>query len=126
MSGLHQRVFCPVCGAVRVCQRRSAFAVCPNGHGRLVRRFTQAEARRAFTASLPLARRVGRGTFRIGGHEGLFRYRGGSGRRPARAGQPLAADELIARHVTRSRQLIRVFARKPPKRKTRRPQDGTS
>jgi hypothetical protein len=106
-----KRVFCPQCGTMRICHRGSRYAVCPNGHGRLVRRFTKAQARQALIASLPRARRVGRNLFKIHGHPGLFGYRDGSGRRPARPGMPLGPDEVIARHVIGRRLLIRVFAR---------------
>ena len=112
MDDLCRRVFCPECGAVRICNVGSPYAVCPNGHGRLVRRFTKAELRKALAAKLPRARRLGRNRFTIHGHEGLFGYRNGSGRKPASPGMSVEADEVIARHVTRSRQLIRVFARK--------------
>ena len=112
MKRLDKRIFCPQCGAMRICHPGSPYAVCPNGHGRLVPRFNKSEARQAFVASLPLARRVGRNKFTIQGRKGLFGYRGGSGRRPATPGTPVARDEVIARHVTATRQLIRVFARK--------------
>jgi len=107
-----RQVFCPECGAVRICNPGSPYAVCPNGHGKLVPRFTKKRARLAFIASLPRARRAGRNLFRIGGHPGLFGYRNGSGRRPARPGMSLEPNEVIARHVIGKRQLIRVFARK--------------
>ena len=112
MKRRDKRVFCPQCGAMRICHRRSQYAVCPNGHGRLVPRFTKAEARQALIAAVPRARRVGRNLFKIRGHAGLFGYRNGSGRRPARPGMPLEPDEVIARHVIGRRLLIRVFARK--------------
>lgn len=109
---LRRRVFCSQCGAVRVCPPGSPNAVCPHGHGKLVPRFTKAELHQAFVASLPRARRVGRNLFKIYRRAGLFGYRDGSGRRPARPGMPLEADEVIARHVIGKRLLIRVFARK--------------
>ena len=117
MKRLDKRVFCPQCGAMRICHPRSQYAVCPNGHGRLVPRFTKAEARQVFAASLPRARRIGRNKFAIDGRKGLFGYRGGSGRRPAKPGMPVRRDEVIARHVTAKRQLVRVFARHGPTRK---------
>jgi hypothetical protein len=117
MNKLVKRVFCPECGAVRIRQGRSRYAVCPHGHGRLVPRFTNAERRRAIAAKLPQARRVGCKTFVIDGHEGRFGYRDGSGRRPAAPDATVGADEIVARHVTATRTLIRVFARRP-KRKT--------
>jgi len=119
-------VFCPECGAMRVRRRRSPYAVCPNGHGKLVPRFTKADVRQAIVTTIPRARRVGRNRFQIKGHKGLFCYRGGSGRRRAEPGMPLRPDELIARHRTRKRQLIRVFTRKvtAPRRTSRR--DGDS
>ena len=112
MDDLCRRVFCPECGAVRICHRGSRYAVCPNGHGKLVPRFSKAEMRRALDLALPLARRLGRNRFAIDGRQGLFGYRNGSGRRRAEPGMAIEPDEVIARHVTRSRQMIRVFARK--------------
>jgi len=112
MSRLVTRVFCPQCGAVRIHPHRSRYAVCPNGHGRLVPRFTRAERRKAIVAKLPRARRVGRKAFAIDGYEGRFAYRNGSGRRPAAPDAIVQADEVLARHVTRVRTLIRVFVRK--------------
>ena len=118
MKRLQKQVFCSQCGAVRICQRGSRYAVCPNGHGKLVPRFTKRESLQAFAASVPLARRVGRNRFTITGCEGFFEYRGGGGRRPARPGMELASDERIACHAARKRNLIRVFVRKalPKKR----------
>jgi hypothetical protein len=118
MDDLGRRVFCPECGAVRVRNAGSPHAVCPNGHGRLVPRFSEAQMRKALVAALPRARRLGRNRFSIDGREGLFGYRNGSGRRPASPGMSVQADEVVARHVTRSRQLIRVFARKAPRRRS--------
>ena len=112
MKRLSAQVFCPECGAMRVCQPGSRYAVCPSGHGRLVPRFTKAQAQDSFVASLPRARRVARNLFRIQGHPGLFCYLNGSGRRRATPGTGVEADEVVARRVTRSRQLIRVFTRK--------------
>ena len=116
MNDLCRRVFCPECGAVRICNDGSPFAVCPNGHGKLVRRFTKAELRTVLNAKLPQARRLGRNRFTIDGHEGLFGYRNGSGRRPALPDTSVEEDEVVARHVTRTRQLIRVFARQVSRR----------
>jgi len=110
MSALVRRVFCPQCGAMRIRLHRSRYAVCPNGHGRLVSRFTETERHKAIASKLPRARRVGRNAFVIDGHEGRFAYRAGSGRRPATPDQKVEADEVLARHVTRARTLIRVFA----------------
>ena len=110
MSKLVTRVFCPQCGAVRIHPHRSRYAVCPNGHGRLVPRFTKAEHRKAIVAKLPRAWRVGRNAFVIDGHEERFMYR--DGRWPAAPDAIVQADEVLARHVTRARTLIRVFARK--------------
>ncbi len=112
MNKLVKRVFCPQCGAIRICQSRSAYAVCPNGHGRLVPRFTAAERRKATAARLPRARRVGSKTFVISRHHGQFVYRNGNGRRPAAPSRQLQANEVLARHVTRTRTLVRVFTRK--------------
>lgn len=113
-----RRVFCPECGAIRVSQGRSRYAVCPNGHGRLVPRFTQAERQRAIAARLPRARRiVGSSAFVIDGHNGLFRYRDGSGRRPVGPDARVEAGQIIARHVTRTRVLIRVFVRKTQRKR---------
>jgi len=116
VNDLCRRVFCPECGAVRICHRGSRYAVCPNGHGKLVPRFSKAEMRKALAAALPQARRLGRNRFAIDGCQGLFAYRNGSGRRRAEPGMAIEPDEVIARHVTRSRQIIRVFARKVPRR----------
>ena len=110
-TSLDKQVFCSQCGAMRICHPGSQYAVCPNGHGKLVPRFTKQRAHQAFVASLPRARRVGRNLFKIQGQEGLFGYRNGSGRRPARPGMPLGPDEMIARHIIGKRLLIRVFAR---------------
>ena len=112
MKRQDKQVFCPECGALRICHPGSQYAVCPDGHGKLVPRFTKERAHQAFVASLPRARRVGRNLFRISGRAGLFGYRDGSGRRPATPETRLEPDEAIARHVIGNRQLIRVFARK--------------
>ena len=106
------RFVCPECGEVRITHRGAQFAACPNGHGRLVPRFTQQEARAALLAAVPRARRVGKNLFRIRGRAGLFVYRDGNGRRAARPGTRTQPNEIIARHVTPKRQLIRVFTRK--------------
>lgn len=116
MNKLVKRVFCPKCGAVRICLARSRYAVCPNAHGKLVPWFTEAERRKAIAAKLPRARRVDRNTFTITGRRGQFGYRDGSGRRPAAPDAKVQAGEVIARHVTASRTLIRVFARKVPRK----------
>ena len=116
MNNLVRQVFCPECGAERICQPRSHYAICPNGHGRLVPRFTETERRKAVVARLPRARRVGHNRFAIAGRRGEFAYRLGSGRRPAQPDQKVAADEIVARHVTATRTLIRVFARRPPRK----------
>lgn len=118
MKRIQKQVFCQQCGAIRICQPGSPYAICPNGHGRLVPRFTRREVRQALVASVPRARRVGRNRFTIRGHEGLFEYRHGSGRRAARPGMTIGPDEVIACHVARKRRLIRVFARKPPRAKS--------
>ena len=115
MSELCRRVFCPECHAVRITHSASRYAVCPNGHGRLVPRFTKAELRRALDDALPRARRLGRNRFAVDGQEGLlFGYRNGSGRRRAEPGMAIEPDEVIARHVSSGRQLVRVYARKVP------------
>lgn len=119
MITLVQRVFCSQCGAVRICHGRSRYAVCPNGHGRLVPRFTRAERRKAVAAKLPRARRVGRNTFEIAGRRGKFHYRDGSGRRPTAPDAKARANEVIARHVTATRTLVRVFTRRPQRKKKR-------
>ena len=116
MNKLVHQVFCPECGAMRIHQPRSRYAICPNGHGRLVPRFTEADRREAVTMRLPRARRVGRNRFTITGRRGEFTYRLGSGRRPVTPDQKVAADEVVARHVTATRTLIRVFARRPPRK----------
>ena len=112
MKSLIRRVFCAECGAVRIRQACSPYAVCPNGHGRLVPRFTKAECQQAIAAVLSQARRVERNTFAIDGHDGLFCYRGGSGRRRVEPDAKVQTDELVARHVLRTPALVRVFARK--------------
>ncbi len=117
MTRLQKQVFCSECGAVRVCRPDSPYAVCPNGHGRLVPRFTSREAKLAFIDMLPRARRIGRNWFTIRGQEGLFRYRKGWGRRPARPGMTIGPDEVIACLAAKKRRLIRVFARKPLSKK---------
>ncbi len=53
MNNLVKRVFCPQCGAMRVSPQSSRYAVCPNGHGKLVPRFTAAERNKAIIAKLP-------------------------------------------------------------------------
>lgn len=118
MNKLVERVFCPKCGAVRICLARSRYAVCPNAHGKLVPRFTSADRRKAIAAKLPRARRTDRNTFTITGCRGQFGYRDGSGRRPAVPDARIRAGEVVARHVTPARTLVRVFARKT-KRKTK-------
>ena len=112
MNKLVQRVFCPECGAMRIRQGRSKYAVCPNGHGRLVSSFTQAERCKAIAAKLPQARPIGRRVFAIDGLRGRFAYRDGSGRRPAAPDAKVQPGEVVARHVTNARTLVRVFARK--------------
>ncbi len=114
---LCRRVFCPQCGAVRVCPPGSPNAICPNGHGKLVPRFNKADLRKALVAAVPKARRVGCNRFSIDGRKGLFQYRNGSGRRPAHPDTPVGPDEVLARHVTAKRQLVRVFARAHPRRR---------
>jgi hypothetical protein len=118
MKRLQKQVFCSQCGTIRICRPDSPYAVCPNGHGRLVPRFTKREAKQAFVASVPRARRVGRNRFTISGHAGLFGYRDGSGRRPARPGMNIGADEVIACHAAKKRRMIRVFARKALRQKS--------
>jgi hypothetical protein len=78
-----------------------------------VPRFSKSEAKQAFVAMLPRARRVGRNRFSIQGHEGLFCYRQRSGLRPIQPGASVAPDEVVACRVAKKRRLIRVFARKP-------------
>jgi hypothetical protein len=112
MNKLVQRVFCPQCGAVRVRPHRSRYAVCPNGHGRLVPRFSTVEFRKAIAARLPRAWRLRRNVFVIDGCEGRFRYRAGNGRRSAAPDEKIEVDEVLARHVTRTRTLIRVFTKR--------------
>jgi len=112
MNETLKQIVCPECGAVRICHRGSRYAVCPNGHGKLVPRFTKAEAHEALAARLPVARRVGRNEFTVDGQEGLFTYRNGAGRRPVQPGTEVGPDEILARHVTPTRRLIRVFSRK--------------
>jgi len=111
ISDLVKRVVCCECGEIRVHNYRSPYAVCPNGHGKLVRRFSQAEERRAIAAVLPEARLVGHRRFTIEGHDGLFAYRNGSGHKPARPGDTVGPDQVIARHETTAGRLIRVFSR---------------
>ncbi len=112
MKRPNKQVFCPECGSLRISHPGSQYAVCPHGHGKLVPRFSKTRARAAFVASLPRACRVGRNLFKIHRRAGLFGYRDGSGRRPARPGTPVGPDEVVARHVIGKRLLIRVFARK--------------
>jgi hypothetical protein len=116
MNTLMQRVFCPQCGAIRIHAHRSRYVVCPNGHGRLMPRFTDAQFRKAIAAKLPRAWRLRRNLFVIDGHEGRFTYRAGNGRRVAVPNEKIEADEVVARYVTPARTLIRVFARKTPLR----------
>lgn len=110
MSNLIQRVFCPECGVMRIRNHRSRFAVCPNGHGRLVSRFTEIERRKAIMKRLPRAWRVGRKTFVMDGYEGRFAYQ--NGRQPVRPDATVGSNEVLARYVTPARTLIRVFVRK--------------
>jgi hypothetical protein len=112
MSDLVRCVFCPACGAVRTINGGSPYALCPNGHGKLVRRFRKRDIKRALQEALPVARKVGRNTYTICGQPGRFCYRNGAGRRPVVLGAPLGPDEVIARHVAPVRQFIRVFTRK--------------
>jgi hypothetical protein len=114
MSNLTQRVFCPECGAMRIHNHRSRFAVCPNGHGRLVPRLTEADRRKAIVRRLPRAWRVGRHVFVIDGYDDRFAYQ--NGRRPAMPDATVASNEVLARYVTRARTLIRVFVPKNPRK----------
>lgn len=111
MNRLLKRVFCPQCGALRIRRGRSAHAVCPHGHGKLVPRFSSAEYEQAIAVKLPLAQKIGRSTFLLAGCEGQFIYRNGSGRRPVAPDAQVRSDEVVGRHVTGKRTLIRVFAR---------------
>lgn len=111
MTNLLKRVFCSECGTLRICHGRSPHAVCPNGHGKLVPRFTVAQRRQAIAARLPLAQKIGRNTFLLAGRQGQFSYRDGSGRRRVEADAKVQADEVVGRHVTGHRTLVRVFAR---------------
>jgi hypothetical protein len=117
VNKLVNRVFCRECGAIRIRQGRSSYAVCPNGHGRLVPRFSTQERRQAITARLPCAYRIKRNEFVIDGHNGRFAYRNGNGRRATRPDEGVQVDEVLARHVLRKRTMIRIFARKPPWKK---------
>jgi hypothetical protein len=119
MNRLVRQVFCSECGAMRIHPHRSRYAICPNGHGRLVPRFTEAQRREAVAMRLPRARRVGRNRFAIAGRKSQYAYRLGSGCRPVTPDQSVAADEVVARHVTATRTLIRVFARRPPRKRQR-------
>jgi hypothetical protein len=95
---------------MRIHNHRSRYAVCPNGHGRLVPRFTEVERRKSIVKRLPRAWRVGRRVFVIDGYEGRFAYR--NGRQPVTPDATVASNEVLARYVTRARTLIRVFLRK--------------
>lgn len=117
MNRLVKRVFCPQCGAIRICHGRSAYAVCPNGHGKLVQRYSALELRKAIASRLPRAYRIRRNEFVIDGHEGRFAYRNGSGRRSTAPDEKVRTDEVLARHVTSARTLIRIFARRPPRKR---------
>lgn len=117
MNQLVRRVFCDECGAIRIRQGRSAYAVCPNGHGRLMPRFSAQERRQAIAARLPRAYRIKRNEFVIDGHDGRFVYQNGNGRRATTADERIQGDEVLARHVLRTRTLVRIFARKPPRKK---------
>ncbi len=114
MSNLTHRVFCPECGAMRIRNHRSRFAVCPNGHGRLVPRFTEVERRKAIVRRLPRAWRVGRSEFFIDGYDGRFAYH--NGRQPATPDATVGSNEVLARYVTRARTLIRVFVPNNPRK----------
>jgi hypothetical protein len=114
MRNLIQRVFCPECGAMRICNHRSRFAVCPNGHGRLVPRFTETERCKAIAKRLPRAWRVGRKAFVIDGYDNRFVYQNGP--QPATPDATVGSNEVLARYVTRARTLIRVFVRKDPRK----------
>lgn len=116
MNKLVKRVFCPECGAIRIRQSRSTYAVCPNGHGKLVQRYSALELRKAIAAALPRAYRIRQSEFVIDGHEGRFTYRNGNGRRSTAADEKVQTDEVLARHVTAARTLIRIFARRPPRK----------
>ena len=109
-KSLIDRVFCSQCGATRIRNGRSPFALCPKGHGKLVRRFTKTQERQAVEAVLPEARREGRNVFTIAGHQGEFCYRNGKGRKRARPGDSVEPGEMIARHETKTRRLVRVFS----------------
>jgi hypothetical protein len=117
VNKLVNRVFCRECGALRIRHGQSAYAVCPNGHGRLVPRFSAQERRQAIAARLPRAYRIKRNEFVIDGYDGRFIYRNGNGRRATSADERVQADEVLARRVLRKRTLIRIFARKPPRKK---------
>ena len=73
MKPLQTQVFCSQCGAMRICRRDSPYAVCPNGHGRLVPRFTKREARQASSRPSPAPAAWDATGSTIAGHAGPFR-----------------------------------------------------
>jgi hypothetical protein len=111
MTNLVTRVFCPECGVIRIHAHRSRYALCPNGHGKLVPGFTAAERRKAIAKRFPRAWCVGHNVFVIESHSGRFAYRGGNGRRAVALNVAVQDDEVLARHVTRARTMIRIFTR---------------
>jgi hypothetical protein len=86
------------------------YAVCPNGHGRLVRKFTKAEARRATLAKLPEATRVNRKHFTIEGHKGLWEWIN----IPLKANEKaraLKANQVVAKYMPGGAMWVRMFTK---------------
>jgi hypothetical protein len=113
LQDLKRRVLCPECGAIRIHHTGSQYAACPNGHGKLVRKYTPAELRAVLIDSLPRAHYINRRTFRIEGHDGFFSYRNGSGRRRAEPDTVPEPGGVVALRETRGRRLVRVYYPKP-------------
>jgi len=115
-------VFCPECGLLRICNPGSPYAVCPNGCGRLVPRYTRAEFRQAVGQKLPEARKQRRGRFAISvdGRVGRYAYYV-DGRAPAAPDATVAPGLVLARYEAKSGRRIRVFvAVADPKRKRKK------
>ena len=106
LTELQRRVFCPKCGCTRIRTSRQ-YAVCPNGHGKLVRKFTKAETKRATLGKLPEATRINKKHFAIKGRKGLWSWINS----PAKPGDKVEANQMIARYMPGGAMWVRVFTK---------------
>jgi hypothetical protein len=108
---LARRVFCPECGQVRLRNAGSRYAVCPNGHGKLVRRFDNKELRMATIASLPRAFPNPDGTYTVSRRTDRYCFEHGDGCRPVMPGAATRADQIVAWIYNAGRLRVRVFTK---------------